>query len=253
MDHQTVQELIPASLLGVLDATEQQALLDHVRQCAACRTEADSLRPAVSVLGLAAPDAGAPPPRVKQQMLAAVRSSAKPQPALRAKPRLTPTWRWAAILIPAALALILIAGLGVTTVSLQTQLTQQQARLDRLTRIQTALQQFLLTQNIQVVPVVLTDQAGAADAKLYIAGDQVAMSVTGLPLLADNGVYQCWWRDPQTGEVVAGVAFKVDADGAGVWVWPKPDGHEYDQMIITQESQPGHTQINGPVILTVNL
>jgi hypothetical protein len=153
----------------------------------------------------------------------------------------------------AAAAVVLIIGLGVTFVSLQNQLTQQQARLDRVTRIQVALQQFMLNENIATVPVTLADPAGSADATLYVSGDKVAMSVTGLPPLEDDSVYQCWWLDPVTGEMVPGSTFKVDENGAGVWVWPIPPGGEYTQMTITQESQPDHPQPTGPVILTANL
>jgi hypothetical protein len=92
IDCQTAQELIPAFLLDVLEAGEQTALLDHLRTCAACRTEADSLRAGTNQLGLAAPDAGEPAPRVKQRMLVVFRSGQAARKPTSTAPRVT--WRW---------------------------------------------------------------------------------------------------------------------------------------------------------------
>ena len=253
IDCQTAQELIPASALNVLAADEQTALLDHLQICMSCRAEADSLRPVVDLMGLAAPDAGAPASRVKQRVMAGVHETARPRTAAQPQARRSHTWRWVAVFASAAVALLLIVGLGSGIISLQTQVNQQQARLDRLTRIQTTLQQFMLNENIQTVPVTLADSASSVVAALYIAEDKVAMSVTGLPPLEGDSVYQCWWSNPQTGEMVAGTTFKVDANGAGVWVWPIPPGSEYKRMTITRESQPDHAQAEGPVVLTADL
>jgi hypothetical protein len=253
VDCQTAQELIPAWLLNVLEADQQTALRDHLRTCAACRAEADSLRSGADLLGLAVPDAGVPAPRVKQRVMASVQETAKPRAAIQTKPRRMMTWHGAAVFASAAVALLLIVGLGATFVSLQNQVNQQQARLDRLTRIQVALQQFMLSEKIQTIPVTLADPTSSATAALYVSENKVAMSVTGLPPLEEGSVYQCWWGDPQTGELVPGSTFKVDENGAGVWVWPIPPGSEYTHMTISRESQPNHPQPTGPIILSANL
>ena len=253
IDCQTAQELIPAFALDVLAADEQAALRAHLQTCASCRTEADSLRPVVDLMALAAPDAGEPAPRVKQRVLAGIHETARPRSAARPQPRRSITWRWGAVFASVAAALLLIVALGSGIASLQAQVSQQQARLERLTRVQVALQQFMLNENIQTVSVTLADPASSTVAALYISEDKVAMSVSGLPALEGDSVYQCWWSDPQTGEMVAGTTFKVDANGAGVWVWAIPPGNEYKRMTITRESQPDHTQAEGPVIMTADL
>ena len=79
IDCQTAQELIPASVLNLLDADEQTALLDHLQTCMSCRAEADSLRPVVDLMGLAALDAGAPASGVKQRVMAGVHETARPR------------------------------------------------------------------------------------------------------------------------------------------------------------------------------
>ncbi len=52
---------------------------------------------------------------------------------------------------------------------------------------------------------------------------------------------------------MAGTAFRVDEKGAGLWVWKRPEGGDYDQMIITRESRAGLDKHTGPLILTANL
>ena len=240
------QELLPASGLDALEVGEELALLAHLQACAACRAEANALRPVANSLGLAAADAGQPAPQIRMQVMTRIGVSSRSQTTL------LPQRRWVfrpiAALVPAAIALLLIFGLGAAVISLQGQVSQHQARLERVTQQQVALRQFML--NAQMQPVVLKIDNPDASAVLYAAEDKVAMAVTGLPPLEGDSVYQCWWIDSKTGEVKSGTAFKVDANGAGVWTWPRPDKTEYDQMSITRESQPGKTQPEGPVLIT---
>lgn len=247
MDCQTAQELLPASVLDALEVDEELALLEHLQTCAACRAEADALRPIANSLGLTAADAGQPSPQARLQVMARIASVPKPQTA--PLPQRRSIFRPIAALIPAAIALVLIFGLGATVISLQGQVAQQQARLDRVTQQQVALRQFMLDSQMQ--PVALTIKNPEASAVAYVSDKTIAMAVTGLPPLAGDSVYQCWWIDSKTGEVKPGSAFKVDANGAGVWAWARPvDMTEYDQMAVTLESRSGNTQPAGPVLIT---
>jgi hypothetical protein len=244
---QSAQELLPASLLDALEVDEELALLEHLQACAACRAEADALRSAANSLSLAAADAGRPSPEVRLQVMSKIGAAPKPQASA---PRRRWTFRPIAALVPAAIALLLIFGLGAAVISLQGQLAQQQERLDRFARQQVALGQFML--NAQMQPVALKIDTPNADAVLFASDENVAMAVSGLPPLEGDSVYQCWWIDKSTGEVKAGAAFKVDANGAGVWAWPRLDLHEYDEMTITRESQPGHARPEGPTLITAD-
>lgn len=248
VDCQTAEELIPASLLDALEVDEELALLAHLRECEACRAEADALRPAAGSLGLAAADAGQPSAQVKTSVMSKLSSLPKPQTALL--PQRRPIFRPIAALIPAAIALILIFGLGAAVMLLQSQVARQQARLDRITQQQVALRQFMIDADMRPVALKLDELGKSAEAVLYASSDRVAMAVSGLPVLEGEGVYQCWWIDSRTGEVTPGTTFKVDANGAGVWVWKMPEGGSYDEMVITQESQPGKTKAEGPRVLT---
>lgn len=248
MDCQTAQELIPAYLLDALEVDEQAAVLEHLRECVSCQAEAASLRPVVGALGFAAPDSGQPAPEVKLRVMSKVGAAARPP----TEPVLKRRWifRPIAALVPAAIALILIFGLGAEVVSLQSQIAQQRAKLDFSTQLQASLQQFLLNANVRIVAVKMAGSGTSATVMMYAAGDRVAMSVKGLPLLAGDSVYQCWWTNSRTGEVKADTFFKVDADETGLWVGKMPEGEEYDGMTITQENQPGKTKAEGPVVLT---
>jgi predicted anti-sigma-YlaC factor YlaD len=248
IDCQAAQELIPASMLDALEVDEELTLLAHLRECAACRAEAAALRPVASSLGFGAADAGRPAPQVKLNVMSRIAAVPKPQAALPRQRRWV--FRPIAALVPAAIALILVFGLGAAVVSLQSQVTQQQARLDRVTQQQVALRQFMLNQNMQPVALKMDGPATTAQAVLYASTDNVAMAVTGLPPLEGESVYQCWWVDTTTGEVTPGSIFKVDANGAGVWAWKMPEGEAYGKMLITKEPRPGQTKAEGPVLIT---
>ena len=246
IDCQTALDLLPASMLDALEVDEELALLEHLQTCAACRAEADALRPVANSLGLAAADVGQPSPQTRLQVMSEISSMPKLQAA--PLPQRRSIFRPVAALVPAAIALILIFGLGAAVISLQGQVSQQQARFDRVTQQQAALSQFML--NTQLQPVTLKIDHPNASAMMYAADDKVAMAVTGLPPLKGDGVYQCWWINSKTGEVTPGSAFKVDANGAGVWAWSRPDMGEYDQMAVSLESRAGNTSPEGPVLIT---
>ena len=246
LDCETTQDLLPASLLDALDVDEAVAVMEHLRRCPTCRAEADSLRPVVGAMGLNVPDAGKLSPHVKHRLMTQVGESIRPKPIIPAR-------RWVfrpiAALVPAAIALIVIFGLGAWALSLQSQMAQQQARLDRLATQQVALRQFMMDANVQPVAVQF-EGATSATAMMYLSGDKVAMAVEGLPPLQGDQVYQCWWMDEAKQEIVPGSTFKVDANGAGVWAWDRPQGDEYHVMAVTREPKPGNTKAEGPVILT---
>lgn len=245
MDCQTAQELLPASGLDALEVDEELALLAHLQACAACRAEANALRPVANSLGLAAADAGQPAAQTRLQVMTRIGVSSRSQAMLLSQRRWV--FRPIAALVPAAIALLLIFGLSAAVISLQGQVSQHQARLERVTQQQAALRQFMLTAQMQ--PVALKIDNPDASAVLYAADDKVAMAVTGLPPLAGDSVYQCWWIDSKTGEVKPGSTFRVDANGAGIWAWTRPDTIEYDQMAVTLESKSGNTQPEGPVLI----
>jgi anti-sigma factor RsiW len=242
LDCNAILDLIPAMLLDVLETDEALAVREHLRTCRKCQAEAESLRPVVGLMGLAAPEASKPSPKVKQRLMTQI--SGRPRPV--AQPR---GWFFRPLAMFATAAAVLAIVLGVWSYTAQAQLAQQQARLDRLTQQQAALRQFMLDGELRPIPVQFATQT-TASAVLFASSDQVAMAVDGLPLLQGDEVYQCWWADNDS--QVAGTAFKVDEHGAGVWAWKRPAGG-YNKMLITKEPRAGQEQMSGPPILTVQV
>ena len=233
-------ELLPGSLLDALEVDEAVALAAHLRTCARCRAELDSLRPALEALALSPAQTGAPSPQIKQRLMSQVRMSKQPQ---RVQPK-----RW--VFRPvAAIALALVVVLSSWALSLQSQVGDQQARLDRLTQWRASVQDFFLPSNFQTMPVKFEQAAASATGTLYVSNNRVALAVQGLAPVQGSAVYQCWWISGAN-EVVAGGTFKVDASGSGLWVWDRPkEADEYRSMAVTLENRPGLTKAEGPLIL----
>jgi predicted anti-sigma-YlaC factor YlaD len=245
LDCNATLELIPAMLLDALDADETVAVQAHLRYCTNCRTEAESFRPVIGLMGLAAPEAAEPSPRVKQRLMAQISPRSRPVN----QPR---RWFFRPLAMFATAAAVLALAFGVWGYTQQAQMTQQQARLDRLTQQQVALRQVMLDGTLRPVPVHFEGQTSAS-AVMYAASDQVVMAVDGLPSLTGDEVYQCWWENTQDWSSVAGTTFKVDEMGAGVWAWDRPAAGDFDKMLVTREKRAGVDKHYGPLILTASL
>ncbi len=180
LDCNATLELIPAMLLDALDADETVGVQAHLRYCTNCRTEAESLRPVIGLMGMAAPDAGGPSPKVKQRLMTQI--GARPKPLKQSR-----RWFFRPLTMFATAAAVLALAFGVWGYTTQAQLTQQQARLDRLTQQQAALRQFMLDGEMQPVPIRFEGQTSAT-AVLYAAADRVAMALGGLPSLNGDEV-----------------------------------------------------------------
>ena len=239
-------ELLPGSLLDALEVDEAVALAAHLRTCARCRAELDAMRPALEALALSPAQTSLPSPQIKQRLMSKVRLSKQPQRVVQ--PR-----RWVfrpvAALVPAAIALALVIVLSSWALSLQSQVSDQQARLDRLTQWRASIQDFFLPANFQTLPVKFEQAAASATGTLYVSDNKVALAAQGLAPVSGSAVYQCWWINAAN-EVVAGGTFKIDAGGSGLWVWDRPQGaDEYHHMAVTLENRPGVTKAEGPLIL----
>lgn len=124
--HGEMEDDVAAYVLGASEPEEAEAIRRHLQDCAGCRRLAARLEAATSVLALTAPDL-APPPALKQRVLAAARegraggisrAEAPAPPARPAGPSPRPArgwaWPWPAAprWAPAALAVLVLALLG---------------------------------------------------------------------------------------------------------------------------------------------
>src|SRR5262245_56926091 len=79
MVHDDYKEMIPARALSALDAAEEQALNEHLKNCAECRKELEDWQATAAALSLA-PDPAEPSPQVRERILSEVRKDLSSSP-----------------------------------------------------------------------------------------------------------------------------------------------------------------------------
>lgn len=171
-------ELIPAFVLGALDAHDAARVASHVAACPRCRAEAESFRDTVELLPYAA-GAIDPPPRVKRQLLARIATANDNSSTHTVQPQRTTTvrtpsqGRWFAPALAIMLALIL--GLGAATF-------EARGRADQLAAELVTNRQMLRAMEAQVVEVRQTAQAVQAQ----LAASQRELNETRVQLAASQ-------------------------------------------------------------------
>src|SRR5678815_2110261 len=79
MVHDDYKEMIPAHALSALDAAEEQALNEHLENCAECRKELEDWQATAAALSLAT-DPAEPSPHVRERILSEVRKDLSSTP-----------------------------------------------------------------------------------------------------------------------------------------------------------------------------
>lgn len=181
-------ELIPAFVLGALDAHDAARVAAHVAACPRCRAEAESFRDTVGLLPYAA-GAINPPPHVKRQLFARIAAANdNPSTPVVQPPRATTTrapvpGRW---FMPAlAVMLALIVGLGAAMFEARGRADQLAAELaeNRQTLSAVEAQIVQLRQTAQTVEAQLT----AAQRELNETRVQLAASQRELQEMQASG------------------------------------------------------------------
>jgi anti-sigma-K factor RskA len=170
-DHTNYREEVGAYLLGALTDLERQAFEHHLEGCAECREEVERLRPAAEVLPRSVEQVE-PPPSLKASLMKVVEEEARERSDAPAKRSF---WERVlsrfsvprpALAVGAALALGLLAGLGVA------QLGGDDGR---------------------TVTAALTGaQAQGASAELEISDDNGTLVANGLAPPPQGSVYKVW-------------------------------------------------------------
>ena len=96
------RELLPEHAVGVLSATDREAVERHLRWCAGCRKEAAELAQAAAIVGFALPPASAPE-RLADRIVDAIQAAVGPRGSIR---------RVRVAAAGALAALVAVAGLG---------------------------------------------------------------------------------------------------------------------------------------------
>jgi anti-sigma-K factor RskA len=123
-----VDELIAGQALHALSPPDEERVVLHVAECDRCRRQLREMEAVAASLAYAAP-AAAPPPELRERLLAAV-EPVVPTAARAPEGRRRAWWpRVTAVLAPALAAALVV--LGVWTASLQDQLESLQTNLGR--------------------------------------------------------------------------------------------------------------------------
>jgi len=213
---------VGAYLLGALPPDELEAFETHLRDCPECRREVEELRVAADALPVSVPTV-APPPALKQRIMAVVESEAEllaaagrradvPEHA-PAPPRRRPRERWR--LRPAFAALGAAALLAVGVVA-----------------------GALLPGGDGARTVVASSTVPTANVELEIRDDGATLVARDMPPPPAGRIYQVWLKRPGSDPEPTSVLWSTRADGsAEVAVPGSLEGVE--AVLVTDEPQGG--------------
>ena len=222
-DHEELQNSVAAWVLGALELEEAETVRTHVEGCAGCTEVEARLRRVVGALPLTVEEV-APPPRLRERVLAAAASPSTTAGMPVARVRRAPGRRAS---IPARIPLYAAAAIAV--IALLAGLLFGQAFRIASTPSQPQVSRFQLTGH--------QDMAGAQAGVIDLRTDGLALvDFRRLPQPGAGRVYEVWLiRNGQSPEPVA--VFVPDASGARVVLVDRSLGG-YSVMAVTNEPGP---------------
>ena len=219
--HDELEAMVAPWVLGALDDAEAARVRVHVEGCAECREIAARLRRVAGVLPLTV-DEVAPPPRLRERVLAAAKASSREiapraTPVRRPPPRRIATPRMPALALAAVALVALLIGVLIGDVTLHSQQPGQEVA------------RFTLTGH--------GDMTAASASVVDLKADGVALvNFRGLPAAGANRLYEVWLV-PAKGDPVPVAVFVPDSRGAGVVVVDRSLSG-YSVMAVTNEPAP---------------
>jgi anti-sigma-K factor RskA len=228
-----VLDLLPAYVLGSLDAEEASRVEQHLLSCFLCRSESDSFEAVTGQLSLAAP-VRVSPPDLKDRLMQRIQTIPAREriPVAAAKrpwlERFLPVWSLASLCL-----IVAFAGLNVF-------LWQRLARTGSPAS----------RTGMHAVPLNSTDSTSKATGFVLISqdGDSGTLVVDGLPPLADSQQYQVWLT--RDGQRISGALFSTDEKDYGTTRIRAPRSLlEYSAVDVTIEPAGGSPQPTGVKVL----
>jgi hypothetical protein len=180
--------LAGAYALDALGESDRENFERHLLGCEACRAEAASLRDAAG--WLAEPAAGAPPPRLRGQVLAEAARTRQQPPPVRVAERVRRSWHgvgWRAPRLAVAIAgvgMLLALALGTLLISTQHQLRVQEAHSGQIAAIMNAPDADIMTVHART--------RGSATVVMSHAAHALVLTTARLPALPSTERYQVW-------------------------------------------------------------
>lgn len=240
MVHDDYKEMIPARALSALDAAEEQALNEHLENCAECRTDLEDWQATAAALSLT-PDPVEPSPQVRERILSEVRKevSSKVIPIRSASKRNI----WSSFgSLGAIAAVVLFAALSIWLAVLWRQ-NQKLVRSNEFVEL-------VNTPGAKVSELSGVDLGQSATAKLaYDRSGRAILMASKLPSVPQGKAYQLWFivgnRPP-----VPGKTFVPDSAGNAVMKDELPrEAIDENVFAITVEPERGSTAPTSPIYL----
>lgn len=257
------RELVPLSALSALDVDEQDVLDDHLEHCADCLRELASYSEVTAQLALALPQSD-PSPDVKSRLLAqASRPRALPSPPMSGGGVPTPLWRTERAQrfrttlssLVAGVAIVVAAGSSYWAYNLQSQLTEQSARIASLNERAQNYQRVasvLQAADTQVRVLQSTQATAPAFGRVYIDPEtsEGMLMVRNLPPLPQGRVYQLWVARANGERESAGILTWTDKAGNGYTLIKCPDTlARWNTFGVTEEPTGGSPAPTGSRLL----
>ncbi len=233
--HERWADAVGSYLLGALPEDEQTGFEAHLTDCEACRADVEDLRVAADALPVSVPPV-APPPALKQRIMAVVNAEAellaaagaradappaRPAPAPGRRRSLGSWFSRPGLALACALALLVVGGLG----------------------------GVLLAGGEDTRTVVARTQSPGADVRLEVGDDGATLVARNMPAPPQGRIYQVWLKRPGRDPEPTSVLWSTRTDGsADVAVPGSLDGVE--AVLVTDEPEGGSDVPTRPPVIT---
>jgi anti-sigma-K factor RskA len=245
--HDTMLDDVATYALGALGARDAERVREHMKTCAACRTEYEALAPAALSIAQSAPDAQ-PSAMLKNRIMRTVRGDAKATARSGGRPLV-----WPAYLVAAACFVIAIVS-SIANLSLMEQLKSEQTQMAQAEQSHTSLSRNLADEKTMVADLmdenaerftVADGQVVRVHARLYITLHDLARPPRGK-------VYQAWTQPKGSKVMEPSVTFVPNAHGVAVIALPV-DGRETQAVAVSIEPEGGSKAPTSTPILVQSL
>lgn len=245
MVHDDYKEMIPARALSALDAAEEHALNEHLKNCAECRKELEDWQATAAALSLAS-DPAEPSPQVRERILSEVRKDLSSTPEVipfRSTSR--KIWRsFGSLGAMAAVVLVTVLIVGVIVLWRQNRAIQE-----RLAEANKFIE-LVNTPGSRVSELKGIDLGQGATAKLaYDRNGRAVLMASKLPSVPRGKAYQLWFivgnKPPMPGKT-----FVPDSAGNAVLKDEMPrEAIDANVFAITVEPERGSNAPTSPIYL----
>jgi len=240
MVHDDYKEMIPARALSALDAAEERALNEHLKDCTECRKELEDWQATAAALSLAS-DPAEPSPQVRERILSEVRKDLSPEVIpFRSTPKRNIWSSFGSLGAIAAVVLLAALSIGLAVLWRQNQ---------RLTNAKEFVE-LVNTPGARVSELRGTDPSQTATAKLaYDRAGRAILMASKLPSAPQGKAYQLWFivgnKPP-----VPGKTFVPDSRGNAVLKDEMPrEAIDANVFAITIEPAGGSSAPTSPIYL----